>query len=354
MTTSAAMIRLSLLALLLIGLPALARAEEPQLQTNQAYVEELAQTTTLNIDDVKSVFGYVMSKLPDRVKVYPTENYYYFWFLHDGIRYAGNIRLDASNRDDGKVIFAYFEDTSQWYDDAPVPHAIFDESQGVKVEKVEPFLYRITYQGKSVEFALNDLRNVKPPAGALGPDEQFIGPIFDESAVQFFLLFNKKLKIFHYVLNENSPVPDKFFSPKGHDRILVGKRTGFAFYKDHRLNRKIMIGAFEGNMRANNYFDGPFDQLPDNFLEGDTLRDIILSIQPSLKGQIDRFGGAPDGSIRYMIGPYLPYQALTDLNGIDTCAVKREKRPDYYRCFVSDEGTGGMDVTKPKRSGRPK
>ena len=37
-----------------------------------------------------------MSQLPERVKVYPTENYYYFGFLHDGIRYAGNIRLDAS------------------------------------------------------------------------------------------------------------------------------------------------------------------------------------------------------------------------------------------------------------------
>ena len=56
------------------------------------------------------------------MKVYPTENYYYFGFMHNGIRYAGNIRLDASNRDDGKVIFAYFEDTAQWYDDAPVKH----------------------------------------------------------------------------------------------------------------------------------------------------------------------------------------------------------------------------------------
>src|SRR6185312_4039363 len=156
-------IRLSFFTLLVVALPTFARAEEPQLQTNQAYVEELAQTTTLKVDDVMSVFGYVMSKLPDRVKVYPTENYYYFWFIHDGIRYAGNIRLDASNRDEGKAIFAYFEDTSQWYDDAPVPHAILDASQGVKVEKVEPFLYRITYQGKSVEFALNDLRDVRPP-----------------------------------------------------------------------------------------------------------------------------------------------------------------------------------------------
>ena len=56
-------------------------------------------------------------------------------------------------------------------------------------------------------------------------------------------------------------------------------------------------------MRANNYFDGPFDQLPDNFIEGETLRDAILAVRPQLKGEIDRFGGAPDGSIRFMIGP---------------------------------------------------
>jgi hypothetical protein len=355
MTMSAAMIRLSLFALLLIGLPAIAQAEDPpQLQTNQSYVEDVTRATTLNVDDPMAVFGYVMSNLPERVKVFPTENYYYFGFMHDGIRYAGNIRLDASNRDDGKADFAYFQDTSQWYDDAEVKHLLLDASQGVTIEKVEPLVYRVSYQGKSVIFALNDLRNVKPPAGTLGPDEKFIGPIFDESAIPFYLVFNTRLKIFHYVLNETDKIADSFFSPKKTDRILIGKRTGFAFYKDHRLNRKILIGAFEGNMRANNYFDGPFDQLPDNFLEGETLRDAILSVRPQLKGQIDRFGSAPDGSIRFMIGPYLPYQAITDLDPIHVCAEKKQKQPDYYRCFVTDDESGGMVAPRPKRTARPK
>jgi hypothetical protein len=331
-----------------------AQAQTPALQTNQSYVEELARPTSLNVGDLMSVFSYVMSQLPDRVKVYPTENYYYFGFIHEGIRYAGNIRLDASNRDEGKVIFAYFEDTSQWYDEAPVQHAILDASQGVTLEKVEPLVYRLSYQGKSVAFALNDLRDVKPPSGALGPDEKFIGPIFDESAIPFYLVFNTRLNIFHYVLNESDKVADSFFSPKGKNRILVGKRTGFAFYKDHHLNRKILIGAFQGNMRANNYFDGPFDQLPDNFIEGETLRDAILAVRPQLKGHIDRFGGAPDGSIRFMIGPYLPYQELNELNAIDRCAAKKQKQPDYYRCFVSNNESGGMVAPKPKRSGRSK
>ena len=333
--------------------PALAQ-DVPQLQTNQSYVEDVTRATTLNVGDPMAVFGYVLSKLPERVKVYPTENYYYFGFMHNGIRYAGNIRLDASNRDDGKVIFAYFEDTSQWYDEAPVEHAVLDASQGVMVEKVEPLVYRISYQGKSVVFALNDLRNVKPPAGSLGPGETFIGPIFDESAIRFFLVYNSKLKAFHYILDETETVADSFFPSNRSDRILIGKRTGFAFYKDHRLDRKILIGAFEGNMRANNYFDGPFDQLPDNFIDGETLRQAILQVQPALKGQIDRFGGAPDGSIRFMIGPYLPYQAITDLDPIHTCAQKKQKQPDYYRCFVTDDESGGMVAPKPKRTARPK
>ena len=344
------------IALLFAAAIALANAvaaqaqDAPTLQTNQAYVEELSRPATLDMTDLMAVFGFVWTRLPERVKVYPTENYYYFGFFHNGIRYAGNIRLDASNRDDGKVVFAFFEDTSQWFEDAEVKYRILDASHGVSVEKVEPLLYRVSYQGKSVTFALNDLRGVKPPA--LGPNEIYLGPIFDESAIQFYLLFNKKLKVFHYVLNESGAVPEQFFSPGKRERILVGKRTGFAFYKDHRMNRKILIGAFEGNMRANNYFDGPFDQLPDNFIEGEALRDAILAVRPQLKGQIDRFGASPDGSIRFDIGPYLPYNDVRDLNRIDACAVKKQKRPDYYRCFVTDDESGGMVPPKRGKSGR--
>src|SRR5215210_1506506 len=137
------------LAFALMSEPARAQ-EPPQLQTNQSYVEDVTRATTLNVDDPMAVFGFVLSQLPERVKVYPTENYYYFGFMHNGIRYAGNVRLDASNRDDGKADFAYFEDTSQWYDDAPVKHLVLDGSRDVSIEKVERLVYRVTYQGKSV------------------------------------------------------------------------------------------------------------------------------------------------------------------------------------------------------------
>jgi hypothetical protein len=331
-------------------------ADAPPLETNQSYVEGVQRSTTsdfrLDTKDAMAVFGFVMSKLPERVKVFPTENYYYFGFYLNGIRYAGNIRLDASNRDKGKADFGYFEDTSQWYDDAEVKHIELDAAHGVKVEKVEDLVYRVTFKDKSVVFALNDLRGVKPPADALGADEIYLGPVFDESAIQFYLVFNNKLKIFHYILNEQQPVPDSFMSPDKTNRVLVGKRTGFAFYRDHRLNRKILIGAFVGNIRANNYFDGPFDQLPDNFVEGDILRQAILQVQPSLKGKIDRFGGSPDGAVRFMISPYMAYKQLNELKPVHDCAMRKKKQPDYYRCFVTDDETGGMVEPPRKKSAR--
>ena len=319
------------------GVPPAKSSELPRLETNQTYIEEATRTTSLAINDPIVVFAFVLNSLPDRVKVYPTENYFYFSFFHDGKRYAGNIRLDASNRDEGKVIFAYYEDLSEWREESPVTHIILDASQGVSVERVENLVYRVSYGAKSVEFALNDLSHVKPPPSVLGPDEKFIGPIFDESAIRFFLIYNLKLKIFHYILDETVPLADELVPSHRTNRILIGKRTDFAFYRDYRLDRKILIGAFEGNIRANNYFDGPFDQLPDNFIEGETLRDIILELEPRLKGHIDRFGGAPDGAVRYMIAPYLPYRSEDELYAFHRCATSRKNPASaYYRCFVAD------------------
>jgi len=319
------------------GAPAAKTFELPRLKTNQTYIEEVTRTTSLAINDPIVVFAFVLNSLPDRVKVYPTENYFYFSFFHDGKRYAGNIRLDASNRDEGKVIFAYYEDLSEWREESPVTHIILDASQGVSVERVENLVYRVSYGAKSVEFALNDLARVKPPPSVLGPDEKFIGPIFDESAIRFFLIYNLKLKIFHYILDETLPVADELVPSHRTNRILIGKRTDFAFYRDYRLDRKILIGAFEGNIRANNYFDGPFDQLPDNFIEGETLRDIILELEPRLKGHIDRFGGSPDGAVRYMIAPYLPYRSEDELYAFHRCATSSNNPASaYYRCFVAD------------------
>ena len=311
--------------------------DPPRLHSHQSYIEDVMRPASLDVKDPLAVFAFVLNSLPDRVKVYPTENYFYFTFELNGSPYAGNIRLDASDRDQGKVQFGYFEQTAGWRDETPTYFRVLDASSEVRLEKLERFVYRLSYGAKSVVFELNDLSQVRPPPNALAPQDKFIGPIFDDSGIRFFLVYNSAIKNFLYILDETVKVADDFFDGPRTDRIVIGKRSGFVFYRDHRRERKILIGVYEENVRVNNYFDGPFDQLPDNFIEGEALRSAILEIDPKLKGQIDRFGGTPDGEVRYMIAPYKLYKEVKEFDPVQRCASrKRSSQAAYYRCFILD------------------
>src|SRR5258707_7273 len=103
------------LAMVVLATPARPQsAESPRLPTNQDYVEEATQVSAFAINDPMAVFAFVLGSLPDRVKVYPTENYFYFRFILNGTPYAGNIRLDPLSRDGGKVEFGYYPDQTPW------------------------------------------------------------------------------------------------------------------------------------------------------------------------------------------------------------------------------------------------
>jgi hypothetical protein len=334
-------LRWTAMALMVVAATATLAQDAPiELRTNESDIAASTRSSALAIDDPVAVFAAVMARLPERVQVYPTENYYYFRFVHNGVRYDGNIRLAAEKRDRGEVNFSYNERITDWNDNPSGRHAVLGAAQGVAVEKLGPLLYRVTLSqargGKSVTFALNDLSQVKPPAGLLTADETFIGPSFDESGIRFFLVFNTRLKVFHFLLDETVVIADTLAPAKATDRILIGKRTGFAFYQ--LAGRKILIGVSARQSRQNTAFDGPFDQLPENFIEGETLRDAIVAADPRVKGRIDRLGLYAGGSSRFLIHPYLPYERVEDLSVFHRCATAKSvaaaARP---RCFVIDD-----------------
>ncbi len=332
--------RCGLLALALassVGISRLAAQQPnavPRVETIEGMTEELGVTHQLAIDRPLDVASFVFAALRDRVKVYPTENYYYFRFIHGGVAYAGNFRLGALDRDSGKLHFAYYEEMGEWKDDGLNEYQVLDAGNGFVVERMQDLVYRVTHRNRSVVFELNDLSRVKPPSGATSADETFIGPIFDESAIRFFLFYNRRAKTFHYVLDETVKPVERFEALNGADRILVGRRTAFAFYRDHRLERKILIGAYRRNVLLNTYFDGPFDQLPENFIAGEELRSAIIDADPKVKGKVGRFGEFASGA-RYAIDPYMLYEKLSDLRRVDACARARRQLPSYYRCFVN-------------------
>ncbi|HHN67825.1 MAG TPA: hypothetical protein ENK15_07305 [Thermopetrobacter sp.] len=327
----------------------------PVLHTNQQMVEAARQKNDLDITNYRDVLAFILNALPDKVKVYPTENYYYFSFIHNGIRYAGNLRLDAKERDKGKVNFAYFEEFTPWYINEENNYYLLGPEDGVKVEKKAELEYAITFRGRTVIFQLNDLRGVKPPPGVLLEGETYIGPVFDESGVGFYLVFNPKLKVFHFILNEQMPSSDRLLPTRVSPRIVLGQRTGFAYYRDKYAPRKILIGIYAGNSMVNNYYDGPFDQLPDNFIHDERLRDAILAVAPEMKGRIDRYGNTPDGKTRFLISPYMHYDRVEELRLFAECANSREmQRAQYHACFsvaTAPGGEEGADGPPPPRNG---
>jgi hypothetical protein len=338
-------------------LPAgLAFAETPRIYTNQQYVEDSMAKLDFDIKDVKSVFRMVLASLPGEVTVYPTENYYYFWFNHGGIKYAGNFRFDIEDRDQGLVHFNYFKDFTHWQRDEGDYSALLGAKDQVTVTKVNALAYDVSFEGRTVRFNLNDLSKVKPPEGAVAKGETYIGPIFDESGMRFFLVFNNELKTFLYIMDETVPQADQFNLSTVSDRISIGIRTGFAYYDDRFAHRKILVGVNVLNTSVNNYLDGPFDQLPDNFIPGKELERSILAASPEMAGHMDRLGNSPDGETRYLIAPYLQYEDESELKIVAECA-NHEDLPTFYNCFnfegVDEGDDGSGDVGDSGDSGDP-
>ena len=108
---------------------------------------------------------------------------------------------------------------------------------------------------------------------------------------------------------------------------------------------RIPIGVYHDNVVANNYLDGPFDQMPDNFIEGDKFQQAILAVAPNCKGQINRFGSFADDA-RFAVVPYMTYRSPKDLAIFDRCATSRRIPAEQYAACLALplEGSHGANA----------
>jgi hypothetical protein len=298
------------------------------LQTNEDFIRGL-YADDIDLNDTLAVFRFVFAKLPRTITVYPTENYYYFRFISRGKTIGGSLSLFAHNRDRGILGFGYSEHAEDI--GIPDPEARmgggkeFGPEDGVAVRKIDDFTYRVTFEGKSVTVRLNDAGLEPPQRARLLPEEVFVGPVHDESGLQFHLLFNNATRRFQYLLNQDGFVPERFRTfTYG---TIIGDRTGFVFHDDASLGRRLLIGVKGHNVVKNNWYDGPFDQLPDNRIAtGEIdLQPYIEAAYPEVAGNIDRYGHyLDDPGTRVAIAPYFVYFTPEDLMFVDRC---REEHP---------------------------
>jgi len=291
---------------------------EQYLLFNQRIIEGLS-AQDLDVHNPYEVFSYIFSRLPDEVTVYPSENYFYFFLYADGIQWSGNMRLPARTRADGDLSFAYFE-----FEDFPLgtrsgdSHAkMLNEPDGVLVREQSRFIWEVEYEGKIVEFHLNELRQDRPRSFVLDQNEVFIQRTFDESGLQWFLIFNRALNYFSWILNEEEQVPELISEFEENPNYYIGRKSGFLFWNDaEHNNRKVLMAIRRASVQRNDYYDGPFDQLADNYAAETNVSEFMQRAYPDTRGNVDTYGYYLDSenSLRVAISPYYTYGEHEDIH----------------------------------------
>ncbi|HEY4941444.1 MAG TPA: hypothetical protein VII56_08450 [Rhizomicrobium sp.] len=266
-------------------------------------------------------------------KIYPTENYYYFTFYRDGKSYSGSLRLPVDSRDRGILQFACNETATRWLtrDDRSAVQAELSEVDGVIVRKIADLEYTVDVGGETVKFLLNKVDQT-PDKGMLGPNEYFAGRSVDESGVTFDLIYNKPAKSFYYALARSDSPIETFVEVK-HD-VYLEKRTGFVFFADKAANRYILIAAHSEDIYENTWFDGPFDQLPENFYESIGFWNYVYDAFPELKGKLSAGGTNREMGVIFALMPYRGYVSKFGLKFVDSCLRNSRHQIDRILCLT--------------------
>lgn len=325
---------LAVICIILLSRPA--ELNQTGFLSNQEFIEGLYNN--IDLSNEKEVFRYVFSQLNDKIVIYPTENYYYFRFPAQGKIIFGSLSLPVADRDEGYLRFSY-----AWQNENPYialessvnGGAWYGIENGISVVKKNDFHYAITFEGRTVDVILNDVGFNQPQ---LRQEEVFVGPIFDESGLRFFLVFDKEAKHLFHILNEDD-APEQF--KQLNENVVVGERTGFAFYDDKINNRKVLIGVRKENILQNNWYDGPFDQMPDNYVKTGQIPDFRSFMEesfPELKGKLDEYGAyLEQNNIRVAPSHYAAYSDASELSFIEAC----KKESQFYSCISKSRGLSG-------------
>ncbi len=281
-----------------------------------------------DFNDSTDMFEYVFMSIPPYAVVYPTELYYYFRVDFPDGEVSGNLRLVELI--DGRFSIGYFKVDN--------PHEsfsrFFDANDGVSIKKITDHLFKVSYKGHTVYFQYPSLSDETPRTQSHSLDETFVSKIRDESGVVFNLYFNNATRAFYYSLDSDSPFNDDLV--KLSDSVYLGERTRFAYYHESISNRYFLLAVSVDNVARNNYFDGPFDQVPPYL----NLKEMIELAYPYTKiSRVDKYGNFLfEEGMRVAISPYLDYFNTDEiLSLVDNCNFFNETLSIQLTCLMDDE-----------------
>lgn len=259
--------------------------------------------TEANFDDPASILRLVLAHAPSQPVVYPTELYYYYRFPLKGRVIGGNLRfVDA---DKGILHMGYFD----VHDRSMINARSWSEADGISVS-VDGDRVIVKTSDRSVTFRLTGSQLARAESVPIDNDEEIVCAVLDESGHALVLLFNNTVKAFYYILNDRiqsweplDPVPS------AGDRYVVGRESRFVFRREKSPARLLLVGVSSRNIYENNYYDGPFDQVPPRL----PIRDKLVAAYPyvTMRGGIDEHGNFI--ALEHQRVAISPYQNYDDL-----------------------------------------
>lgn len=284
----------------------------------------------INYSDPKEFFKYIFSRLPHYAIVYPTETYYYYTaVMGDGVVISGNIRLlDAQSE---ILHIGYFDKNDPHNPKSELWTGDFGTRDGVSFKQINPYSYDIGYNGKTVRFVLTNFASKKPESITLLPEEEFVTQILDESGIHFVLLFNNKTNSFYDIVNSEKGANENLRDLGS--QYYLGERTGYLYYDDEEYSRLFLVGVSSESILKNNYYDGPFDQVPPRL----PIKDKLEKAYPYVKyrGGIDEHGNFKEqAGSRVAISPYLDYENSNDSKEYLTRCNTEFDKSIFWSCLT--------------------
>jgi len=316
-----------------------APAENLKINFNGDFIESLDEEL-VDFSDKDAVITALFRAKTQGFTVYPSEGYYYFTFINAGERIKGNFRFDVQEREKGLFSFIYYKELAyaQEGTDEAQYFLLGQEGDGFKLVKRSDFEYEIQFENFKIPVHIYAAaRELAAPKNIAGKEE-YIGPIFDESGTRFDLVFDHANNKFLYVLNTTYGYNESYSTVDSDKIILIGTRSRFAYYNDIKNNRYVLIGVNLQNIEDNNYYDGPFDQLPDSFVDPKHLQALIEKYQPKTVGLIGNYGNfLYEEDTRFAIAPYLEYQTSGELLEYTVCNEVAGKRSELNNCLATSK-----------------
>jgi len=278
---------------------------EFQVQTNEFFTTGLQNEIIIEND--LDLFSAVFKTLPSKVIVRPSENYYYWDLFVNGTHYKGNIGLFADLRKKGKINFGYYEEV---FDVKSINQALggmdIAAADGINLIERDLNTYDLTFENKTVTFLLNP--SIPAVDAKLAIGEKLIGSTYDESGIAFNLIYDSTFQHIFWTLNDRDSNGEQLSEIR--NGLMVGNRTGFVYYLDSLNHRKVLCGVYGPNIQKNTWYDGPFDQLPDNQIYAGQLNlsDYMIAAYPDLENEIDIYGHfLNDPESRVALANYMTY-----------------------------------------------